>query len=154
MASFLMVLEDGREAGGSLWAADDAGAVVRRIWYALPVVGAAMVVVASFVGEWRDAIGVAAGVGLAIVNFRFLHNGLRSILGAGRAKAPTGTTLMFVFRWVIVATVAYAVFRTGWASIGGIVAGMFAPVAAVTLEAIYQVVHQIAGRGGPGGDGK
>lgn len=138
-----MMLEGGRFAGGSLWAAEDAGAVVRRVWIAQPAVGAAMAAVAMATGTWRDAVGVVAGVALAMVNFRYLSNSLRSILGAGNETAPSGTTLMFVFRWIIVATIAVAIYQTGIASIGGVLAGMFAPAVAIALEAGYQTVHAL-----------
>ncbi len=137
------MLEIDRVAGGSLWAAGDAGAVVRRVFYATPAVGAAMVVVAAAAGDWRAAIGIVAGVGLALVNFRSLHNSLRSILDAGHETAPSGTSMMFVFRWIIVATVAFAIYQTGLASIVGVFAGMFAPAVAIGLEAIYQVVNAL-----------
>lgn len=143
MAGFVMVLEDGRVAGGSLWATEDAGAVVRRVWYATPAVGAAMAAVAAAAGDWRDPVGVAVGVGLAMVNFRYLRNSLKSILDAGHERAPRGTTMMFVFRWIIVATVAFAIYKTGCASTVGVFAGMFAPAVAIGFEAVYQVTHAL-----------
>ena len=136
-----MMMEGNRFASGPLWAAEDAGAVVRRVWYAQPAVGAAMAACALAAGGWRDAAGVALGVALGMVNFRFLSNSLRSILGAGHETAPQGTTLMFVFRWIIVGTVAFAIYQTGVASLGGVLTGMFAPAIAIALEAIYQAAH-------------
>ena len=143
MAGSRMTLEEGQFTSGSLWAAEDAGAVVRRVWYAQPAVGAAMAVVAAAIGDWHDAVGVVTGVGLAMVNFRFLSNSLRSILGAGHAKAPPGTTMMFVFRWIIVATAVAAIYQSGIASIGGVFAGMFAPAVAIALEAGFQTAHAL-----------
>lgn len=102
-----------------------------------------MALVALWIGNWWDATGVLGGTALAMVNFRFLHNSLRSILGAGNEQAPPGTTLMFVFRWVIVATAAFALFQFGWMSLGGIFAGLFVPAIAIALEAIYQVASTL-----------
>lgn len=143
--------DEGREAGESLWAAGSARAVVRRVWLAQPAVGAAMAGVAWVLGDWRDAAGVAAGTGLAMANFRFLESSLRSILGSGDERAPTGTTMMFVLRWVIVATAAFALFQFGWMSLGGIFAGLFVPAVAVTLEAVYQAARALT-RGLPSDD--
>jgi hypothetical protein len=140
-----MLLEEGRIAGGSLWRAEDSGAVVRRVTYATPAVGAAMVVVSLLAGDWRDAAGVVAGVVLAMINFRSLGNSLRSILAAGHERAPSGTTMMFVFRWIIVATIAFALTTTGLASIVGVFVGMFSPAAAIGLEAVYQAAHALRG---------
>ena len=143
MAGSRMMLEEGYMAGGSLWEAGDAHAVVRRVRYATPVAGALGVVGALALGGAADAVGVAVGTALAIANFRFLHNSLQSILDAGHEKAPPGTTLMFVFRWLIVATVAFGICRSGWASITGVFVGLFTPAAAIGLEAVFQVYHAI-----------
>jgi hypothetical protein len=50
---------------------------------------------------------------------------------------------MFVFRWVIVATAAFAIYRTGYVGIGGLFAGLFTPAIATLFEAIYQVAHVV-----------
>jgi hypothetical protein len=138
-----MMLEEGYMAGGSLWEPGDARAVVRRVRYATPVAGAVALVGALALGGAADAVGVVVGTALALANFRFLHNSLQSILDAGHEKAPPGTTLMFVFRWVIVATVAYAICRSGWASISGVFFGLFTPAAAIGFEAAFQVYHAL-----------
>ncbi len=137
------MLEEGREAGSSLWAAGSPESVVRRVWLAQPAVGAVMAAVAWVLWDWRDALGLAAGTGLAMANFRFLESSLRSILGAGNETAPPGTTLMFVFRWVIVATAAFALYGLGLMSLGGILAGLFVPAVAVALEAVYQLARAL-----------
>jgi hypothetical protein len=140
-----MILDGHRIAGDSMWSPGDADAVVRRVWVATPVVGAVSAAIAAGIGGWRDATGVAVGVLLAMVNFRSLHNSLRAILDAGHERAPSGTTLMFVFRWIIVATAAFGLYRTGVASVTGIFTGLFAPAIAVGLEAAYQTVHALRG---------
>src|SRR5947207_245534 len=135
-----MELDDDREPGsGSLWAANDPTAVVRRVWYALPAVGALMVAVTAVAFEWRDVVGVTVGVGFAAFNFWFLNSSIRSILGAGHERAPSGTSLMFVARWAIVGMVGYLIYETGWASGGGILTGLLALGGAALVEAAYQL---------------
>jgi hypothetical protein len=136
--------EESPKASESLWAAGDARSVVRRVWLAQPAIGAVMSAIALGIGTPSDALGVLAGTALAMVNFRFLRNSLWSILGAGHEKAPPGTALMFALRWVVVATVAFALYRLGWMSLGGILAGLFAPAIAVALEAVYQLASTLA----------
>lgn len=127
----------------SLWAAEEPDAVIRRMKMAVPVIGVAMSLVAVLWAGWQDALGVVIGTVLAIINFRFLSNSLRAILGAGHETAPPGTTMMFVFRWIIVGTVAYAILTSGVATIGGVFAGLFAPAVAIGLEAVLQVFHTL-----------
>ena len=132
--------------GDSLWAVEDSTAVVRRIKYALPIVGVLMAVVGGAIWGWRSAVGVLAGTGLAMANFKFLHDGLRSVLALGRPQPPSGTTLIFAFRWIIVATIGYTVYRTGWATGAGILTGLFSPLLAILGEAVYQVIHSLTRR--------
>lgn len=128
---------------GSLWAAEDPEAVIRRLTLAVPAIGAVIAVVALGFGAWQDATGVVIGTLLAVLNFRFLSNSLRAILGAGHETAPPGTTMMFVFRWIIVGTVAYAVLSTGLATIVGMFTGLFTPAMAIGAEAVLQLVHAL-----------
>jgi len=125
---------------GSLWSADDASASIRRVWLATPVLGVLMAIAALVIGTTSDAVGVVIGIALAMVNFRTLHNSLKGILEAGHVRAPSGTTMMFVFRWIIVATIAFALYRTGVATLVGMFAGLCAPAAAIGLEAVFQTV--------------
>ena len=127
----------------SFWTADAPDAVLRRMKIAVPAIGVVMAVIAAVWVGWQDALGVVIGTALAVVNFRFLSNSLRAILGAGHETAPPGTTMMFVFRWIIVGTVAYAILTSGVATIGGVFAGLFAPAVAIGLEAILQVTHTL-----------
>jgi hypothetical protein len=147
----MMALEDNRDVGGSLWASGDAGAVVRRIWYAVPAVGVVMIVVALVSVTRRDAAGVAVGVVLAAVNFRFLEISLRSLLGSGNVRPPSGSTLMFVVRWLLVVMLGFAASATGTVSGGGVIVGLFAPGVAILLEAVYQLLAAARGHRGPAG---
>ena len=127
----------------SIWAADEPDAVIRRMKVAVPVIGVVMAIIAVMWAGWQDALGVVVGTVLAVINFRFLSNSLRAILGAGHETAPPGTTMMFVFRWIIVVTVAYAILTSGVATIGGVFAGLFTPAIAIGFEAILQVTHTL-----------
>lgn len=122
---------------------EDPESVIRRLKAAVPVIGVVMVGIAFVWAGWRDALGVVVGTALAVINFRFLSNSLRAILGAGHETAPPGTTMMFVFRWIIVGTVAYAILMSGIATIGGVFAGLFTPAIAIGIEAILQVNHTL-----------
>jgi hypothetical protein len=139
-----------RAANSSFWAAEDSEAVVRRVWHAAPVVGLVMVATALAAFHPSDALGVAVGAGLALINFWFLHTSLQSILGAGYETPPRGTSVMLLLRWFVVAIAAYAIYRTGWASGSGILVGLLAPAGAVLLEAGYQLACALAHRDVPG----
>ena len=50
---------------------------------------------------------------------------------------------MFLVRWALVGMFGYTAYRSGFASGGGILTGLFAPAGAIMLEAVYQVVTAI-----------
>ena len=99
-----------------------------------------MVILTTLMGEVEDSLGVLVGAILAAVNFRFLESSLRSLLGAGHERPPTGTSLMFVIRWALVGVAGYLAYQAGFASGGGIVLGLFTPAVAIMLEAGFQLV--------------
>jgi hypothetical protein len=144
-----MEFDDDLKAGiGPLWEPDDPRAVFRRVWAGLGIVGASMIVVGLAVFEVRDAVGIAVGAGLISLSFWFLQSSMRSLLLAGDAKPPSGTVFMFVVRWFLVGSIGFAVYRTGWASGGGLLTGTFALLGAIALEAIYQAACALLRRGG------
>lgn len=140
-----MMLDGKRISGEALWAVGDDSAVVRRVWVATIAIGSAAALATLAAGRWRDAVGMALGLALALVNFRSLHNSLKSIIDEGHERAPSGSTAMFVFRWIITGTVAFAVARSGAATLVGVFCGLFAPAAAIGLEAIYQTAAALRG---------
>lgn len=95
-------------------------------------------VTAAVTAQTRFTLGLLLGGVLALLNFRWLSTSLRGILAAGNSKAPPGTMIKFVFRWFVVAAVAYLAYLSGFFDPVGIVSGLLAPAAAVIIEAGYQ----------------
>jgi hypothetical protein len=112
-------------------------AVERRVWRNIFAVVAIGVVIAALFADLRFMLGLVLGGGLALLNYKWLHASLRTALGAGNEKAPPGTMIKFVVRWLVIAAVAWAANRTGYFDAVAILAGLFAPAAAVMFEAAY-----------------
>jgi hypothetical protein len=112
-------------------------AVERRVWRNIFAVVAIAVVIAAIAANLRFMLGLVLGGSLALLNYRWLHSSLRTVLGDGNEKAPPGTMIKFVVRWLVIAAVAWAANRTGFFDPLAILAGLFAPAAAVTVEAGY-----------------
>ncbi|MEK6320789.1 MAG: ATP synthase subunit I [Acidobacteriota bacterium] len=112
-------------------------AVERRVWRNIFAVVAIAVVIAALVADLRSMLGLVLGGGLALLNYKWLHSSLRAALGAGDEKTPPGTLIKFVVRWLVIAAVAWAANKTGYFDAVAILAGLFAPAAAVTIEAAY-----------------
>jgi len=62
--------------------------------------------------------------------------------GCGSQKAPPGTLIKFVVRWLVIAAVAWAANKTGYFDAVAILRGLFAPAVAVMIEAAYATVQE------------
>ena len=111
--------------------------VDRRVWRNIFAVIAIAVVIAAITADLRFMLGLVLGGGLALLNYKWLHSSLRAALGTGGEKTPPGTIIKFVVRWLVIAAVAWAANKTGFFDPVAILAGLFAPAAAVMLEAAY-----------------
>lgn len=122
-------------------------AVERRVWRNIFAVVAISTVAAAFLADLRFMLGLVLGGGLALLNYRWLHSSLRAIVVAGNQKAPPGTTIKFVVRWLVIAAVAWAANKTGYFEAVAILAGLFAPAAAVMIEAAYVAYRTLKSQG-------
>src|ERR1044071_1772465 len=115
----------------------DSEAVERRVWRNILAVIACAIIAAAIFADLHFLLGLILGGGLALLNYRWLHSSLRAILGTGSRRTPPGTSMKFIVRWLLVATLGWAANRTGYFDAVGILAGLFAPAAAGMIEAAY-----------------
>ena len=97
---------------------------------------------------WRPAIGLAFGCAIAYVNFHWLKRVIAGLAdrATGGAGAQTGSGIVFRFllRYVLMAISAYVILTVSPASLHGLLAGLFLPVAAILCEAIYELYAALA----------
>jgi len=133
----------GKEAGKQAGEDDPAlmltapEAVERRVLRNIFAVVALAVVAAAIFADLKFMLGLVLGGALALLNYKWLNASLREILAAGNQKAPPGTLIKFVVRWLVIAAVAWAANRTGQFDPVAIVAGLLGPAAAVVIESAY-----------------
>jgi ATP synthase I chain len=142
------VRADGDLAEGGALAFTDGDAVERRVWRNMLAVLASAILAAAIFADRGFLLGLILGGGLALLNYRWLHSSLRAILGTGSKHAPPGTSMKFIVRWLLIATLGWAANRTGYFDAVGILAGLFAPAAAVMMEAAYVTYKTLARRDG------
>jgi hypothetical protein len=121
---------------------------IRRV-----MIGAALIFTAAafILYGWRSALGFACGCGVAYLNFHWLKRGVAGLgdrfaeapesdLQAARAKPPAGKGVFvrFLLRYVLMGLAAYAILTVSPASLYGLLAGLFLPVAAIACEAAYE----------------
>lgn len=89
------------------------------------------------------ALGFLAGALVAYLNFRWLEHVASAVADAatrsGTRPSTARTVRRFMLRYVLVALALYVIFRSYPASLYGLLAGLFLPVAAIACEAVYEV---------------
>ncbi|MGH9501457.1 MAG: ATP synthase subunit I [Terriglobales bacterium] len=91
---------------------------------------------------WRVAVGFICGSAVAYLNFHWLKRVVSALADRatqpGHAPSSTGVVLWFLFRYVLMGLGAYVIFAVSPASLYGLFAGLFLPVAAIACEAAYE----------------
>jgi hypothetical protein len=122
---------------------------------ALQRIGSSMVVLAPLLvaaGWWkfglRPAIGFAFGCVIAYVNFHWLKRVIAGFAdratGAATSQSGQGIVFRFLLRYVLMALGAYVILTVSPASLNGLLAGLFLPVAAIGCEAVYELYTALA----------
>jgi ATP synthase I chain len=92
---------------------------------------------------WHAALGFALGCALAYLNFGWLERVIAGFVdrasGAETKKSTKGIVLRFLLRYVLMGLGAYVILTVSPASLNGLFAGLFLPVAAILCEAAYEV---------------
>ena len=97
---------------------------------------------------WRVALGFACGCVIAYLNFHWLERVVTALVDrvtqAGRPQSSKGVVLRFLLRYVLMGLAAYAILSVSPASLYGLFAGLFLPVAAIACEAAYEAYVAVA----------
>ena len=91
---------------------------------------------------WRVALGFVCGCAVAYLNFHWLKRVVAALADRatkpGQSQSSAGIVLRFLLRYVLMALGAYVIFTVSPASLYGLFAGLFLPVAAIACEAAYE----------------
>ena len=92
---------------------------------------------------WKIALGFACGCAIAYLNFHWLERVVSALADratqSGYPQASGGVVFRFLMRYFLMALAAYAIFSVSPASLYGLFAGLFLPVAGIACEAIYEL---------------
>ena len=96
----------------------------------------------------RPAAGFAFGCAIAYVNFHWLKRVIAGFVdratGAATSQSGQGIVFRFLLRYVLMALGAYVILTVSPASLNGLLAGLFLPVAAIGCEAVYELYAALA----------
>ncbi|MGH9546115.1 MAG: ATP synthase subunit I [Terriglobales bacterium] len=91
---------------------------------------------------WRMMLGFACGCAVAYLNFHWLKRVVTALgdraTQSGQTQSSAGVVLRFLLRYVLMGLGAYVIFTLSPASLYGLLAGLFLPVAAIACEAAYE----------------
>jgi hypothetical protein len=97
---------------------------------------------------WRPAAGVALGAALAWLNFRWLKQGVTTLVKLSTAQAnseharvPVSIYAKFFGRFALLLVVVYVILSRSWLPVAAVLGGLFAVVAAVMIELMWELVR-------------
>jgi hypothetical protein len=97
---------------------------------------------------WHVGLGFACGCAIAYLNFYWLKRVVSAladrITQAGQRRSGMGIVLRFLTRYALMALAAYVIFTVSPASLYGLFAGLFLPVAGIACEAAYELYIAVA----------
>ena len=92
---------------------------------------------------WRIALGFACGCAIAYLNFHWLERVVNAladrVTSTGKPQSGRGVVGRFLLRYLLMALAAYAIFSVSPASLYGLFAGLFLPVAGIACETVYEL---------------
>jgi hypothetical protein len=97
---------------------------------------------------WRPGAGVALGAALAWLNFRWLKQGVTAIVkvstaqrNSEHARVPVSIYVKFFGRFALLLVVVYVILSRSWLPVAAVLGGLFAVVAAVMIELMWELVR-------------
>src|SRR6266567_4306822 len=119
-----------------------------RIRHFMAALAGPLVAVAWWKYGIRAAAGLTFGCLIAYVNFYWLKRVISGFVdraaGATTSLSRDGIVFRFLLRYVLMAVGAYVILTVSPASLNGLLAGLFLPVAAIACEAAYEVYSALA----------
>ena len=93
-------------------------------------------------GRW-PALGFLLGCVISYLNFHWLKNGVNGladrVTSTGKRQSGAGIVARFLLRYILLGAAAYGILTSFPASLRGLLAGLFLPVAAIACEAVYEL---------------
>lgn len=122
---------------------DSIEAVYQRLNFSLGLLLAAGVLTFLSLRDWKMSLGFLLGGLIGVFNFVVLKRTVAAVgevVAEGRAtRSVKRQMLKFFFRYLLLAAVLYVIFKSSAVSAYGLFIGLFLPVGAILIEAIYEL---------------
>ena len=115
---------------------------LERIGIFMLVLGPLLIAAAWLKFGPRAAAGFLLGCAISYLNFHWLKSGVSHladrVTNTGKPQSGKGMVAKFLLRYALLGVSAYAILTSFPASLRGLFAGLFLPVAAIACEAVYE----------------
>lgn len=95
----------------------------------------------------KTGLSFAAGALISMLNFYWLALTIRAAgakaEASGGRSGRAGVMVRFVLRYLLIALAAYVIFNSSADSLYGLFAGLSLPVAAILIEAVYEICSAV-----------
>ena len=129
---------------------DSIEAVYQRLNFSIGLLLAAGVLTFLSLRDWRMSAGFLLGGLIGIFNFVVLKrtvSAVGEVVAEGRAtRSVKRQVFKFFFRYVLLAAVLYVIFKSSAVSVYGLFMGLFLPVGAILIEAVYELYNALRRR--------
>jgi len=129
---------------------DSIEAVYQRLNFSIGILLAAGVLTFLSLRDWRMSAGFLLGGLIGIFNFIVLKrtvSAVGEVVVEGRAtRSVKRQVFKFFFRYVLLAAVLYVIFKSSAVSVYGLFMGLFLPVGAILIEAVYELYSALRRR--------
>lgn len=129
---------------------DSIEAVYQRLNFSIGLLLAVGVFTFLSLRDWRMSAGFLLGGLIGILNFVVLKrtvSAVGEVVVEGRAtRSVKRQVFKFFFRYVLLAAVLYVIFKSSAVSVYGLFMGLFLPVGAILIEAVYELYSALRHR--------
>ncbi len=96
---------------------------------------------AQIFGGWRWSLGFLLGAAASYANFRNLHSIVNAV-GTPRSTGGLGAAAWILFRFIVLVLGAFVILKFTKISLYAAFTGLFCSVAAVVLEAVFELTYE------------
>lgn len=115
----------------------------RRLLRIMPAIAVLASAALAGWGGWRAGLGLVVGCAVAYANFYWLKRIVAGMMDRATqqqgASSSAGIVFKFLIRYALLGIAAYVILSVSPASLYGFLGGLFLPVAAIVVEAGYEM---------------
>jgi len=112
---------------------------MRRINLYVAVLAVSGTVGSTILWGWPGAAGFAFGAAASWLNFRWIKPVVDSLGGEAEPRRAAGFAILIALRYLLLGAAGYVMLKVFGVNLLATVAGLLSVVAAVILEAVYQL---------------